>query len=102
MPPRQMPLPGQIGRGPAPKIVAKRRSRGAGGRSAKPLENINFWKNGRSGRIRTCDPCVPNVSSNRKIQQKQSISFLIDHLYRRLFTAFRWSIGGQTPARFDG
>src|SRR6478736_10128673 len=59
--PRQAALPGQIGRGPDPKIVAKRRSRGAGGRSAKPLENVNFWKNGRSGRIRTCDPCVPNA-----------------------------------------
>ena len=22
---------------------------------------INTWKNGRSGRIRTCDPCVPNA-----------------------------------------
>lgn len=61
MPPRQAALPGQIGRGPAPKIVAKRRSRGAGGRSAKSLENVVFWKNGRSGRIRTCDPCVPNA-----------------------------------------
>ncbi len=61
MPPRQTPLPGQIGRGPAPKFVAKRRIRGAGGRSAKPLENVDFWKNGRSGRIRTCDPCVPNA-----------------------------------------
>jgi hypothetical protein len=27
--------------------------------------------NGRSGRIRTCDPCVPNVNSGRKDQQKQ-------------------------------
>lgn len=35
--------------------------RGAGGRSAEPLENVDFWKNGRSGRIRTCDPCVPNA-----------------------------------------
>jgi L-threonylcarbamoyladenylate synthase len=61
MPPRQAALPGQIRRGPAPKIVAKRRSRGAGGRSAKSLENVDFWKNGRSGRIRTCDPCVPNA-----------------------------------------
>src|SRR6186713_2618254 len=61
MPRAQTPLPGQIGRGPASKIVAKRRSRGVGGRSAKPLENVNFWKNGRSGRIRTCDPCVPNA-----------------------------------------
>src|SRR5882757_2860630 len=61
MPRAQTALPGQIGRGPALKIVAKRRFRGAGGRSAKPLENVNFWKNGRSGRIRTCDPCVPNA-----------------------------------------
>ncbi len=61
MPPQQTALPGQIGRGPDPEIVAKRRSRGAGGRSAKPLENVDFWKNGRSGRIRTCDPCVPNA-----------------------------------------
>lgn len=61
MPSAQAPLPGQIGRGPAPKIVAIRRSEALAGRSAKPLENVNFWKNGRSGRIRTCDPCVPNA-----------------------------------------
>lgn len=61
MPRRATPLLGQIGRGPARKIVAKRRPEGAGGRSANPLENVNFWKNGRSGRIRTCDPCVPNA-----------------------------------------
>lgn len=61
MSPQQAALPGQIGRGPDPEIVAERRSRGAGGRSAKPLENVDFWKNGRSGRIRTCDPCVPNA-----------------------------------------
>jgi L-threonylcarbamoyladenylate synthase len=61
MPLAQAAPTGQIGRGPASKSVAKRRSRGAGGRSAKPLENVNFWKNGRSGRIRTCDPCVPNA-----------------------------------------
>ena len=61
MPAEQVPCQGQIGRGPAFKIVAKRGPQGAGGRSAKPLENVNFWKNGRSGRIRTCDPCVPNA-----------------------------------------
>ena len=55
----------------------------------KNTETISAWKDGRSGRIRTCDPCVPNVS-----QQKQRRPILVDHLYRRLFTGFRWSIGG--------
>ena len=45
---------------PIPKSLQKgglRRWR----QSAKPLQNVDFWKNGRSGRIRTCDPCVPNA-----------------------------------------
>ena len=89
--------------GPAPPNRPWTRSRnrsrkalqGADSRSAKPLENVNFWKNGRSGRIRTCDPCVPNVNSARKVQQKQWKLLAIDHLCRLLFTAFRWSIGGR-------
>jgi hypothetical protein len=39
-------------------------------------------------------PCVPNVSSNRKIQQKQCSLLAIDHHCRRSFTGFRWSISG--------
>ncbi len=27
----------------------------------KNTETISAWKDGRSGRIRTCDPCVPNA-----------------------------------------
>src|SRR5437899_1618217 len=56
--------------------------------------------NGRSGRIRTCDPCVPNVSSSRKIQQKQWSSLRIHELCRRLFSEFRWSIGGRPSDGF--
>ena len=42
--------------------------------------------------------CVPNVSSVRKIQQKQWSSLNLGHLYHRLFTGIRWSIGGRrTP-----
>jgi hypothetical protein len=51
-------------------------------------------KDGRSGRIRTCDPCVPNARSEQKTQQKQIRLTTFDHLYLRLFTGFRWSIGG--------
>jgi len=46
---------------------------------------------GRVGRIRTSAPCVPNVNSNRKVQQKQCSFLAIDHRYRRLLTGF----GGQ-------
>ena len=56
--------------------------------------------NGRSGRIRTCDPCVPNVSSSRKIQQKQWSSLRTHELCRRLFSEFRWSIGGRPSDGF--
>jgi hypothetical protein len=37
---------------------------------------------------RTCDPCVPNVSGKRKVQQKQQNLPAIDHLYRPLFMGF--------------
>jgi hypothetical protein len=37
---------------------------------------------------------VPNASSKRKDQQKQLRLAVVDHHYRRLFTVFRWSIGG--------
>jgi len=60
----------------------------------------NGLERGRSGRIWTCDPCVPNVSSSRKDQQKQWSLLAIDHLYRRLFTGFRWSIGGRLYDRW--
>ncbi len=42
-------------------------------------------------------PCVPNVNSLRKDQQKQRSSLAIDHHYGRSFTGFRWPIGGQLP-----
>ena len=50
--------------------------------------------NGRSGRIRTCDPCVPNVNSGRKVQQKQWYLRTLDPIYPDLFTGFLWSICG--------
>lgn len=43
-------------------------------------------------------PCVRNVSSDRKIQQKQP-KFLIDHPYRRLCARFRCSIGGRVQVK---
>ena len=45
------------------------------------------------------DACVPNVSSRRKDQQKQWSLPPVDHLYRCLFTGFRWPIGGQPSTR---
>ena len=61
-------------------------------REGPTIRRKNLMISGRSGRIRTCDPCVPN---KRKDQQKQWISLAIDHLYRCSLVMFRWSIGGQ-------
>src|ERR1700676_2570971 len=61
--------------------------------------STNVENLGRSGRIRTCDPCAPTVSSNRKDQQKQQTLLVVDHLYPRLFTGSRWSAGGRPHRR---
>lgn len=55
------PCPAKSAVDPIPKSLQKGGLR-CWRRSAKPLQNVDFWKNGRSGRIRTCDPCVPNVA----------------------------------------
>ncbi|WP_334538387.1 hypothetical protein [Bradyrhizobium sp. AZCC 2230] len=40
-------------------------------REGPTIRRKNLMISGRCGRIRTCDPCVPNVNSGRKDQQKQ-------------------------------
>src|SRR5207245_2936379 len=59
MPLRHTPLPGQIGRGPATKIVALRRFRGPGGRSAEPLGKrrlLEEWSEWQDSNLRPLRP----------------------------------------------
>ncbi|WP_183709956.1 hypothetical protein [Bradyrhizobium sp. ERR14] len=42
-------------------------------------------------KVGTCDPFVPNVSSNRKDQQNHGVCACLTFLWRSLFTGFQWS-----------
>jgi len=75
-----------------PKFGDRQCFGGSGGQKLGNREVLGYL--GRSGRTWTCDPCVPNVVPHRETPIKSMDFGSLAHHYRRLFTGFRWSIGG--------